>query len=338
MATNREVRLAARPQGWPTLETFELAEVPVPEAADGEVLVRNIYMSVDPYMRGRMNAAKSYAPPYEVGKAMYGGAVGQVVTSRAPEVTEGSFVRTGLGWREYAVLPARHCEPVDPSAGPLSAYLGVLGMPGMTAYVGLFEIGKAQPGETVFVSAASGAVGSIVGQLARLHGCRVVGSAGGPEKVAFLRDELGFDAAIDYREGGLTEALLAAAPEGVDVYFDNVGGEHLQAALAAMNPFGRLAECGMISQYNEPTPGPDNLFFVVGKKLTMRGFIVSDHADRAADFVRDVGGHLREGRLVARETVVEGIEAAPQALLDVLRGGTHLGKLVVRLAPDPTLG
>jgi len=337
-STNREVRLAARPQGWPTLETFELAEVPVPEPADGQVLVRNIYMSVDPYMRGRMNAAKSYAPPYQVGKAMYGGAVGQVVASRAAGVAEGGFVRTGLGWREYAVVAAEHVESIDTEAGPLSAHLGVLGMPGMTAYVGLFEIGKAQPGETVFVSAASGAVGSIVGQLAKLHGCRVIGSAGGPEKVAFLRDELGFDAAIDYREGRLAEALLEAAPDGVDVYFDNVGGEHLQAALTAMNPFGRLAECGMISQYNEPTPGPDNLFLVVGKKLTMRGFIVSDHADKTADFVRLVGGYLRAGQLVAPETVVEGIEAAPQALLDVLRGGTHLGKLVVRLAPDPTAG
>jgi NADPH-dependent curcumin reductase CurA len=332
--TSREVRLIARPRGWPAPSDFQLVETTLPAPRDGEVLVRNVFMSVDPYMRGRMNDAKSYAPPYALGAAMHGGAIGRVVESRAPSLPVGTVVRSSLGWREAFVATPKGLEVIDPQGYPLSWFLGVLGMPGMTAYVGLFDIAQARPGETVFVSAASGAVGSVAGQLAKLHGCRVVGSVGSPEKARFLREELGFDAAFDYHDGDLPGALARAAPGGVDVYFENVGGEHLQAALGAMNDFGRIALCGMIADYNEPTPGPNNLYLMVGKRITMRGFIVLDHAARTPDFVREVGGYVASGKLVARETVVDGIENALGALLDVLRGGRHVGKMVVRLGPD----
>src|SRR3954465_15319868 len=241
--------------------------------------------------------------------------------------------RPGLGWREWAVVPARQLEPVDPAGDgvPVSAYLGVLGMPGLTAWVGVHDIAEGRPGETMFVSAASGAVGSIAGQLAKIAGLEVIGAAGNAEKVAWLRDELGFDAAFDYHDGDVTQLLERAAPKGIDTYFDNVGGDHLRAAIAVMNPFGRVAACGMISAYNESHPGPDNLFQIVGKKLTVRGFIVSDHAHREPVFRRHVSGLLRDGRLAFRETHRSGIESALDALLDVLRGGQHIGKMVVDL-------
>jgi NADPH-dependent curcumin reductase CurA len=332
VTASREWQLARRPHGWPTPEDFRLAEVDVPEPGPGQLLVRNLVMSVDPYMRGRMNDAKSYAAPYQLGKAMYGGAVGRVERSRVDGVAEGAVVRHGLGWREWAVVPDRQAEVVDPDADgvPASAYLGVLGMPGLTAWVGVFDIAEVRPGETLFVSAAAGAVGSIAGQLAKRAGLRVVGSAGTPEKVAWLK-ELGYDAAFDYHAGDVTEQLAAAAPEGIDCYFDNVGGDHLRAAIAAMNPFGRIAACGMIAAYNETLPGPDNLFFIVGKKLTMRGFIVSDHAHREPVFRRHVSGLLRDGSLRFEETHRQGIDAALDALLDVLHGGRHTGKMVVDL-------
>jgi NADPH-dependent curcumin reductase CurA len=333
VAGNREWRLVRRPHGWPVAEDFELAETDVPQPRDGQVLVRNLVMSVDPYMRGRMNDARSYAAPYELGKAMYGGAVGRVEASTVDALPVGTVVRHGLGWREWAVVPARQCEVVDPEGDgvPVSAYLGVLGMPGLTAWVGLYEIAEIRPGETLFVSAAAGAVGSVAGQLAKLAGLRVVGSAGTPQKVAWLR-ELGFDAAFDYHDGDVTALLTQAAPEGIDAYFDNVGGDHLRAALACLNPFGRIAACGMIAAYNERVPGPDNIVNVVGKKLTIRGFIVGDHAHREPVFRRHVAGLLRAGRLQYAETHREGIEAALDALLDVLRGGRHTGKMVVDLA------
>jgi NADPH-dependent curcumin reductase CurA len=314
-------------------EDFRLAETEVPDAADGQLLVRNLVMSVDPYMRGRMNDAKSYAAPYQLDQAMYGGAVGRVEQSKVPGIPVGSIVRHGLGWREWAVVPARQADPVDPDGDGVSAaaYLGVLGMPGLTAWVGVHDIAQARPGETMFVSAAAGAVGSVAGQLAKLAGLRVVGSAGTPEKVAWLR-EIGFDAAFDYHDGDVTELLAAAAPEGIDCYFDNVGADHLRAALEAMNPFGRIAACGMIAAYNEQVPGPDNLFLIVGRKLTVRGFIVSDHTDREPVFRRHVSGLLRSGQLQHVETHRSGIESALDALLDVLRGGTHTGKMVVDLA------
>lgn len=330
----REWRLVRRPSGYPVAQDVELVETPVPEPAEGQVLVRHSYLSVDPYMRGRMNEAASYAAPYRLGKAMWGGAVGEVVASRDPALPEGTAVRTGKGWRTHAVYRAADVEVVDTGVAPPQAYLGVLGMPGLTAWVGLYDIAEVRPGETVWVSAATGAVGAVVGQLAKAAGCRVVGSAGGPDKARRLVEELGFDAGVDHRAGDLEGQLREAAPEGVDVYFENVGGEHLRAALAVLNPFGRIAACGMISAYNEAQAGPDNLFLVVGKKLTMRGFIVSDHAHRTPVFARHVGGLLQDGRLRAPETVVPGIDAMFDAFVGMLRGAGHVGKLVVDVRGD----
>jgi NADPH-dependent curcumin reductase CurA len=327
----REWRLVRRPSGYPVPEDVELVEVPVPAAEPGKVLVRNAYVSVDPYMRGRMNDAASYAAPYQLGKAMWGGAVGHVLASDDPRFPVGAAVRHGLGWRTHALVRPRELELVDESAAPLTAYLGVLGMPGLTAWVGLFDIAEVRPGETVWVSAASGAVGSLVGQLAKQAGCRVIGSAGGAEKAAALVDTLGFDAGLDHRAGDLVGQLRAAAPGGIDVYFENVGGDHLQAALTMLNPFGRVAACGMIANYNEPQPGPDNLFLIVGKKLTVRGFIVSDHAHRTAAFERHVAPLLRSGAIVYPETVLDGIEQTFDAFVGMLRGGSHTGKLVIKV-------
>jgi len=334
--TTREWHLAARPHGEPTPEDFRLVEVPVPEPAEGQVVVRVVVMSVDPYMRGRMRSGPSYAPPWEVGEVMRGGAVGRVVASRAPGLPEGSLVLTDAAWRETAVLDAAAVTRL-PAAGDVSPswYLGVLGMPGLTAYAGLFRVGAFREGDDVFVSGAAGAVGSLVAQFARLRGAgSVVGSAGSPEKVAWLR-ELGCTAAFDYHDG-VARGLAEAAPDGVDLFFDNVGGEHLEAAIGALRVHGRAALCGSISGYNavEPPPGPRNLGLMVGKRLTLRGFLVSDHADLRPEFTETVTGWLRSGDLVVRETVHEGIEQAVPAFLALLRGG-NTGKLVVRLAPDP---
>ena len=327
----REWQLVRRPSGWPVAEDVALVDVDVPDPSAGQVLVRNLYLSVDPYMRGRMNAAASYAAPYQIGKAMYGGAVGQVVSSRDDGVPEGAFVRTGKAWRTHALARREEIEILDGGV-PLPSYLGVLGMPGLTAWVGVHDIGEVRPGETVWVSAASGAVGTLAGQLARAAGCRVIGTAGGPAKAKMLVDDLGFDAGIDYHAGDLAGQVRAAAPDGVDVYFDNVGGAHLQAALEVLNPLGRVIACGMISDYNERSPGPDNLFLIVGKKLTVRGFIVSDHAHRTAVFTRHVTALLEKGEITYPETVVHGIESTFEAFLSLLRGGTHVGKLVVQTA------
>ena len=326
--TSREIRLARRPVGEPVPEDFELAERELGEPEEGRLLVRNLFMSVDPYMRGRMNDAKSYVPPYELGKAMYGGAVGEVVAGGEP-----GLVVHGLGWREAALIDPARVQPGQvPEGVSPSALLGALGMPGMTAWVGVTDIAPVAEGETVFISAAAGAVGSVAGQIAKARGCRVIGSAGAPEKVAYVRDELGFDAAFSHRDD-VRAALRDAAPDGVDVYFDNVGGPQLEAAIGALNRGGRIALCGAVSQYNatEPTPGPRNLALLVGKRGRMRGFIVGDHAEREAAFREEVGDLLASGRLKMPETVVEGgIEAAPQAFVDMLRG-RHLGKVVVRL-------
>ena len=279
--TSREVRLAARPVGWPVESDFELVETPLSEPGEGEVLVRNVYMSVDPYMRGRMVDRRSYVPPFQLGEPLAGGAVGQVLASRHPGFAEGDCVSGMQGWRECFAAPGGNLRKIDPKPAPLSYHLGVLGMPGLTAYVGLHDIGKPKAGETVFVSAATGAVGSVVGQLARIRGCRTVGSAGSDTKVKVLLEELGFDAAFNYRTADLDEALAQACPDGIDVYFDNVGGDQLDAALDRMNPFGRIAACGMISTYNAetPPPGPRNQIYLVGKRITMQGFIVADPAD-----------------------------------------------------------
>jgi hypothetical protein len=329
------VRLVRRPHGTPTPEDFAVVEVDVPDPGPGQVLVRNLFMSVDPYMRGRMNDAKSYSPPFVLDEAMTGAAVGEVVASRSPDVAVGAVVLHHLGWREYAVVDAAHVRPVDPDAAPtLSAYLGVLGMPGQTAYVGLVDIAQIRAGDAVFVSGAAGAVGSLVGQIARLRGASlVVGSAGSAEKVAYLTERLGFDAAFNYKDGPVGDQLAKAAPDGIDVYFDNVGGDHLEAAISAFRVHGRVAACGSISHYNavEPPPGPRNLSLVVGKRLTIRGFLISDHPDRFADVTRELSGWLRAGKITFEETVVDGIDNAPGAFLGMLRGD-NIGKMVVRIA------
>jgi NADPH-dependent curcumin reductase CurA len=334
----REWQLVRRPHGEPVDEDFRLVSLSRPDPAPGEVVVRTIAMSVDPYMRGRMSAAKSYAASWELGETMQGGAIGQVVASRSDDVPEGALVLHGLGWRDVAVVPAAHVSVVEPLPGlPLSLYLGVLGMPGLTAWAGLFRLAAFARGDAVFVSGAAGAVGSLVGQFARLRGAsRVVGSAGTPEKVAWLRS-IGFDAAFDYHDGAVADLLSQAAPDGIDVFFDNVGGEHLEAAIGAFRTFGRAALCGSISTYNAVSapPGPRNLGLIVGKQLALRGFIVGSHGDLRPEFVSAVSGWLRDGSIVARETVVEGLDSAVDAFRALLSGG-NTGKMVVRLTPDPS--
>ncbi|WP_007024387.1 NADP-dependent oxidoreductase [Saccharomonospora iraqiensis] len=331
--TATEVRLASRPHGAPTLDNFSVVEVDVPSPGPGQVLVRNTWMSVDPYMRGRMSTAKSYVAPYEVGTVMDGGALGEVVESNADGLAPGDVVLHALGWRTHAVVDGARVAKVDPDAAPVSAYLSVLGMPGLTAYAGLFDVANFREGDTVFVSGAAGAVGSLVGQLAKLNGAaRVVGSAGSAEKVRWLTDEVGFDAAFNYKDGSVRDLLAEAAPDGVDVYFDNVGGDHLEAAIAQLNLHGRIAVCGMISQYNatEPTPAPRNLSQIIAKRFTMRGFLVADHEDARPRFLRDVAPLVKDGKLTYSETVVDGIANAPQAFLDLL-AGANTGKMLVRL-------
>ncbi|MEO3973286.1 NADP-dependent oxidoreductase [Streptomyces sp. CAU 1734] len=332
-ATAREWHLVARPNGWPTAEDVALREVPVPEPAPGSVLVRNLHFSVDPYMRGRMNDAKSYVPPFGLDKPMEGGAVGEVVASAAEGLAVGDHVLHNLGWREYAEVPAAQAVKVDGTLAPLSAYLGVLGMTGLTAYAGLFRTASFKEGDAVFVSGAAGAVGSQVGQLARIKGAsRVIGSAGSDDKVRLLVEEYGFDAAFNYKDGPVAEQLQKAAPEGIDVYFDNVGGDHLEAAIAALNVHGRVTLCGMIAQYNDttPPPGPRNLGFAIGKRLRLQGVLVSDHLDLQPQFVSDVAGWLASGELKYKETVAEGIENGFDAFLGLLRGD-NTGKMVVSL-------
>ena len=333
----REWQLAARPHGEPTPDDFRLVERVRPGPADGQVLVRMLVMSVDPYMRGRMRDAPSYAPAWEIGETMKGGAVGRVITSAAPEVPEGSLVLADAGWRDFAVLHAREVTVLPELPGiPPSYHLGVLGMPGLTAYAGLFRVAEFHEGDAVFVSGAAGAVGSLVGQFARLRGASaVIGSAGSPDKVRWITEELGFTAGFDYHGGPVAELLSAAAPDGIDVYFDNVGGEHLEAAIGAFRLNGRGALCGSISGYNAvtPPPGPRNMFQMVAKRLTLRGFLVTDHADLRPEFQATVPGWLTSGQLVVRETVREGLEDAVPAFLDLMRGG-NTGKMVVRLAED----
>ncbi|MBP1784630.1 MULTISPECIES: NADP-dependent oxidoreductase [Micromonospora] len=329
---NREIHLASRPQGWPTAENFRLVTTEVPTPGPGQVVVRNRFMSVDPYMRGRMNDVKSYVPPFALDAPLDGGAIGEVVAGEAGGVKPGDTVLHGLGWREYALVDAKGARKIDPDLAPVTAHLGVLGMTGLTAYAGLLDVAAMKPGETVFVSGAAGAVGSMVGQIAKLRGAgRVIGSAGSAAKVERLT-ALGFDAAFDYHDGPVSKQLRAAAPDGVDVYFDNVGGDHLEAAIGAMNVHGRAAICGMIAQYNatEPPAAPRNLALVIGKRLTLRGFLVSDHGHLREQFVQEVAGWLREGRLSYDETIVDGIEQAPEAFLGLLRG-ENLGKMLVRL-------
>ena len=333
---HRRVVLARRPPGEPAESDFRIEEVPVPEPGPGQFLARIVYLSLDPYMRGRMRDAKSYAPPVELGGVMTGGAVGQVVKSNHPHFQVGDIVEDTLGWQEYAIGPGRTARKIDPAHGPISYANSVLGMPGMTAYFGLFEVGQPRPGETVVVSAASGAVGQIVGQLARIAGCRTVGIAGGPRKCAYVKDELGLDACVDYKaEGNLAAAVKAACPNGVDVYFDNVGGPVSDAVLANLNSFARVSLCGGISQYNVAEPGPRWLYSFVGKRVTARGFIVWDFNMRYGPALEQMGEWVRSGRIKYREDIVEGgIEKAPAAFIGLLKG-ENFGKLQVKVSDPP---
>jgi NADPH-dependent curcumin reductase CurA len=336
--TSREWRLRARPVGEPKASDFELATLDSPEPADGEVQVRNLWMTVDPYMRGRMNEARNYADPYELGKAMTGGAVGQVLASRDAGYRPGDLVTSMAGWREvFTSAPAAVGMTRLPQSNlPPQAFLGVAGMPGHTAWHGLLKIGEPKPGETVFVSGAAGAVGSLVGQIAKLKGCRVIGSAGGKEKCDWLKS-IGFDEAIDYRTTGdvmgLIKAVRQAAPNGVDVYFDNVGGDHLTAALANANVHARMPICGMISIYNatKPPPGPFNMGMIIGRRIKIQGFLIFDHAASYPEFLRDISAWISAGKIRYEETVMDGIEKAPDAFLGLFSGG-NTGKMLVKLS------
>jgi NADPH-dependent curcumin reductase CurA len=331
---SREIRLKSRPVGMPKDSDFELATVDVAAPGPGEVQVKNLFMSVDPYMRGRMTDRASYVPPFELGKALQGGAIGEVTASHDPNFKPGDLVSSMLGWREaFTSAPAAAgIQKIETHGLPPQAFLGVAGMPGLTAYVGLLKIGLMKEGETVFVSAAAGAVGQIVCQIAKIKGGTVIGSAGGPEKCAYLKD-IGVDHVIDYKATkNLTAALTEAAPKGIDVYFDNVGGEHLEAALNAARPFARFALCGAISMYNDttPPPGPSNLMLAVGKQLRLEGFIVSSHFDMMPAFVKDVAGWVAAGKLTWRETIDEGVENAPKAFMKLFTG-ENMGKMLVKL-------
>jgi len=341
--TNRRVLLKRRPVGEPKPTDFEVVDAPVPTPQDGEILVRTIWLSLDPYMRGRMNDVKSYAPSVELGQPMVGGTVGEVVESRDAAFRPGEFVLTYGGWQAYHIARSAGARvgpfgpiTLDPRAAPISTALGVLGMPGMTAYVGLYDLGQPKPGETVVVSAAAGAVGSVVGQLAKIRGCRTVGITSSREKCEYVLKELDFDACVSYRVPDLAAVLRDACPNGVDVYFDNVGGDVLKAVLRVVNPFARIPLCGIISQYNaaEPPPGP-NLGPVLVNRVTIRGFIVSDHVDRMPQFLADCGRWVREGRLKYREDVVEGLDRAPEAFIGLLRG-RNVGKMLVQVGADPS--
>ena len=333
-SVNRQILLKSRPEGAPGLDNFELTESPTPEPGEGEVLMRIVYLSLDPYMRGRMSAAKSYATPAAIGQPMVGGTVATIVESRNPKYSVGDIVVGNGGWQDYALSNGSGLRKLDPTAAPVSTALGVLGMPGMTAYAGLLEIGRPKPGETVVVAAASGAVGSVVGQIAKIKGCRAVGIAGGTEKCRFVAGELGFHACVDHRAGDFAKQLEAACPKGIDIYFENVGGAVQQTVWPLLNDFARVPVCGLIAQYSAttPMPGPD-MVSVLRKRLLLRGFIVWDFAARQADFLRDVGQWVRNGSLKYREDIVDGLEKAPASFLGMLQG-KNFGKMLVRLVTE----
>ena len=330
--TNMQIVLEHRPQGWVQESDFRIVETPLPQPADGEILVKNSYLSLDPYMRGRMDAAKSYAANVALGGVMVGGTVGAVVESRNPAFTPGDTVVANVGWQLYGLSTGKGVRTLDKPRLPLPAYLGVVGMPGVTAYVGLLDIGQPKAGETVVVSAAAGAVGSIVGQIAKMHGCRVVGIAGGAAKCAYVVDELGFDACVDYRAGQVRADVRAAAPDGIDVYFENVGGAMMDAVFSLLNPFARVPLCGLVSQYNATEAyGVRNLATLLTNRVTLRGFIVSDHLARWPEALRDLEEWVVAGKLRYRETIVDGLENAPRAFIGLLRGA-NIGKQLVKLA------
>jgi NADPH-dependent curcumin reductase CurA len=329
---SREIRLVSRPHGIPTVDNFTLVETGLAPIEDQQVLVRNLYMSVDPYMRGRMNDSKSYVPPFELGKPLDGGAVGEVIESSTEKFQPGDVVTSNCGWREYFIAEPQALHLVSHEIQPLSVYLGALGMTGMTAWAGL-NLVDVKDGEVIYISGAAGAVGSIAGQLAKLRGCRVIGSTGSMEKVWFLGQECGFDAAFNYNAAPVLEQLNLEAPEGIDVYFDNVGGETLEAALSALRVHGRIIACGGISNYNneKPQPGPNNLFNITAKRLTMKGLIVSDSLNLRSEFEQEVGGYYLAGKLKNKETVVVGIDRAVEAFIGLF-AGKNIGKMVVKLA------
>ncbi len=331
--SNRQWLLASRPAGEPSIDDFTLNEAPIPTPGDGEVLVRSHYLSLDPYMRGRMRDAKSYVPPVALGAVMGGGVVGEVIDSRDSALAAGDIVEGRLGWQEFGVLPATQLRRIDPDLAPISTALGILGMPGITAYFGLLDIGQPKAGETVVVSAASGAVGGVVGQIAKIKGCRAVGVVGGAAKADYIQAELGYDAAIDYKAGDrLGEAVAAACPDGVDVYFENVGGRVSDAILSHINLRARIPVCGLISQYNleRPEKGPRLTGLLLINRARMEGFIVFDYIKRYPEALAQLAGWLKEGRLKYREDIIDGFENMPRALIRLLRG-ENFGKQMVRV-------
>lgn len=331
MNTYQRIVLASRPQGTVSASDFRLETQAVPAIDDGQVLVRNHYLSLDPYMRMRMTDAKSYADPQPLGEVMIGGTAGEVIASKHPKFSVGDKVVGMLGWSEIGVSDGSLLKKVDTTRIPLSAYLGAVGMPGMTAWYGLNQIIRAQPGQTVAVSAAAGAVGSVVGQLAKLQGCRVIGIAGGKKKCEYVVDELGFDACVDYKGGDLFADVKAAAPNGIDGLFENVGGAVMDAALARMNPFGRVALCGMIAGYDGHMMPVHYLHMALSMRLTIQGFIISEHMDLWPQGLAELGQLVASGKLKYRETIADGLAAAPDAFIGMLRG-RNLGKQLVKLA------
>jgi NADPH-dependent curcumin reductase CurA len=337
-AMNQQIRLKSRPAGEPTAANFEIADAQVPEPKDGDVLRRTVYLSLDPYMRGRMSDAPSYATPVSVGGVMVGHTVSEVVASHNPGFAKGDFVTGYDGWQTYGLSNGKELRKLDPKAVPISTAIGVLGMPGMTAFVGLVDIGRPKPGETVVVSAASGAVGAVVGQLAKIKGCRAVGVAGSPDKCKYVVEELGFDACINYKTDDLVPALKAACPGGVDIYFENVGGPLFAAVLRVLNKGARIPLCGIISEYNATgNPAGPNLRPLLVHRAMIQGFIVSDHPGRAPAFLQEVAPMVMSGRLKFREDIVEGLANAPEAFIGLMTG-KNFGKLMVRVSPDPTRG
>jgi NADPH-dependent curcumin reductase len=338
---NRQILLAGRPHGEPTPDNFQVVETALPEPGPGQMLLRTIYLSLDPYMRGRMNAGASYAPALEVGEVMVGGSVCAVVASNLPEYQPGELVVASGGWQEYALSDGEGVQKVDPALGPISYALGVLGMPGLTAYTGLLNIGEPKPGETLVVAAASGAVGSVVGQIAKIKGCRAIGIAGGAPKCRFVKEELGFDDCLDHRQPDLAQRLKEASPNGIDIYFESVGGAVFDAVLPLLNNFARIPVCGLIAHYNatELPAGPDRLPLlmqhILVKRLAFEGFIVFDYASQLAAFSSDMGNWLREGRVRYREDITDGLENAPRELIGLLKG-ENFGKKIIRVSPDPT--
>ena len=332
---NRQITLAARPVGYPKESDFNLVEVPIPTPEEGEVLVKTLYLSVDPYMRGRINAAQSYAANVEIDEIMVGSVIAQVIASEHPNFETGDIVNAGIGWQEYGVAAGDGLRKIDPTIGPISTGAGLLGMPGLTAYFGLLEVGKLQERETVFVSGAAGAVGSVVGQIAKIKGCRVVGSAGTDEKVAYIVDELGFDDAFNYKEvDDYHEKLQELLPDGIDVYFDNVGGTITDAVFLNLRIKGRVVICGQISQYNleKPETGPRFLWHMITKRARIEGFLVSEFGDRHAEALVEMSEWFRQGQLKYRETIEGGgIESAPAAFISMLKGG-NIGKQLVKIA------